>query len=330
MISSTTAPRALKERLKKLATPAPPAQLRRRFRRLDADAAATIESALRQHYFARSDSYLESEEGRNDLQDHVHRRLDLFRATVIPWFHSARALDGVEILEIGCGTGSSTVALAEQGSRVVAVDILPGSLAVARERCRLYGLPAEFHEANAIDVSKRLRGRRFDMIIFFAALEHMTHTERLTAMQRTWAMLPPGGLWCVVETPNRLWFHDSHTSHLPFFHWLPDQLAFAYSRFSPRASLADRFDRPSDSAMLDFLRLGRGVSFHEFELAMDRLDRLQVVSSLQIYLRRRSLLRRVLWKLTQDSRYESFLAQLQPGAHPGFFHANLDLILRKS
>ena len=34
-------------------------------------------------------------------------------------------------------------------------------------------------------------------------------------------MLAPGGLWAVVETPNRLHYFDDHSAKLPFHHWLP-------------------------------------------------------------------------------------------------------------
>jgi 2-polyprenyl-3-methyl-5-hydroxy-6-metoxy-1,4-benzoquinol methylase len=44
-----------------------------------------------------------------------------------------------------------------------------------------------------------LQGRSFDIIIFYASLEHMVHEERLRAIADTWAMLRPGDLWCVVE-----------------------------------------------------------------------------------------------------------------------------------
>ena len=32
------------------------------------------------------------------------------------------------------------------------------------------------------------------------------------------------GLLVIVEAPNRLWLEDTHTSELPFFQWLPDNL----------------------------------------------------------------------------------------------------------
>ena len=67
-----------------------------------------------------------------------------------------------------------------------------GGLAVARDRCRVYGLDAEFERVSATEVHERFAGRTFDFIIFFAALEHLTHEERMTSMAHTWNMLKPG------------------------------------------------------------------------------------------------------------------------------------------
>jgi S-adenosylmethionine-dependent methyltransferase len=329
MISIGRLPKGLRYFLKMRATPAPPRVVTREFRDVGKSALGAIEASLRHTFFADNVAYLSSHEGRNDLQDHLRGRLNHFRRTVIPWLNDARPLSGAKILEIGCGTGSSTVALAEQGAKVTAIDILGSSLHVARERCRVYGLEAEFLELDATEVQRVFHDRHFDFIIFFGVLEHMTHDERMIAMRETWSMLSPSDLWVVVDTPNRLWFHDGHTSMLPFFHWLPDDLAFKYSRFSPRESLKHRYHELDEAAILDFLRLGRGVSFHEFELTMDRAESLPVLDSLSMFLRKRSLLRAVLWKLTSESRYESFLARIEPRMHRGFFHQYLDLIIRK-
>jgi S-adenosylmethionine-dependent methyltransferase len=155
------------------------------------------------------------------------------------------------------------VALAEQGALRTGVDLVERSLLVARERCAAHCVIAAFHCANATDVHRRFAGEAFDLILFFAALEHMTHAERIAAMRSTWEMLPPGGLWGVIETPNRLWPEDRHTSLLPFYHWLPDDLAYRYSRFSPRRDFAGLYTGdPHDATMTDYLRRGRGVSYH--------------------------------------------------------------------
>ena len=118
-----------------------------------------------------------------DLHDHLNLRLTVDRLTVIPWLAAARPLQGQRILEIGCGTGSSTVALAEQGAKVLGIDIDDGALAVARDRCVAYGITAEFRSLNADRISETFGPGAFDAIIYFAALEHMTIAERLKSLR---------------------------------------------------------------------------------------------------------------------------------------------------
>jgi predicted SAM-dependent methyltransferase len=49
---------------------------------------------------------------------------------------------------------------------------------------------------NATEVAAAFEDRAFDLIIFYASLEHMLIEERLQAIADTWAMLRPGDLWC--------------------------------------------------------------------------------------------------------------------------------------
>jgi methyl halide transferase len=90
-------------------------------------------------------------------------------------------------LELGCGTGTNTVWLAQQGFEVTAVDISPTALAEAEERARRAGVAVRFVAA---DVTKPLdltgpfgfvfdRGcyhavRRVDVDGFLANLERLT------------------------------------------------------------------------------------------------------------------------------------------------------------
>ena len=307
-----------------------PRHLSANFTTIDKQQLEQVESSLRDHYFTRfPEDYLSTEWGKNDLQNHLFRRLDLDRSLIVPWLDAARPLRGSSILEIGCGTGSSTVALAEQGAEVTAIDVDESSLAVARERCRAYGLKVNFAHANATDVERLFAGRHFDYIIFYAALEHMTMEERLFAIGATWKVLSPGDLWCVIDTPNRLWYYDAHTSLLPFHMWLPDDLAFAYSRFSPRQNYRERYREYTDEAKLDFLRRGRGVSFHEFELAMKPLNELKIKSSLNLTNRRRGLWGPLKWRRSNEYRYLSLLRRIAPEVHEGFLQSFLYLIIEK-
>lgn len=335
MIPSKNIPTSIKNLVRPLIKPRIAKSISKRYKHINQEGMRLIEASLKQNYFTQRDAwyadtaYLSSEEGQTDLKNHLHQRLDRYRYTVIPWLNYSKPLSGASILEIGCGTGSATVALAEQGAEVTAVDILETNLIVARDRCTVYDLHANFLCANATELHKILAGQHFDFIIFFATLEHMTIGERIIAMKNTWDMLSPGSLWCVKETPNRLWYYDSHTSQLPFYLWLPDDLAFLYSQFSPRKNFCDLYRDIDEDSMLDFLRRGRGVSFHEFELTMKRAEELDVVSSFPIFLREQYFFRKVAWMLSKKGRFESFLVQFGPNIHRGFYQNSLDLIIRK-
>jgi hypothetical protein len=117
---------------------------------------------------------------------------------------------------------------------------------------------------------------------------------------------------------------------LPFYQWLPEDLAFLYSQFSPRKNFNSLFREMNSNKKLDFSRWGTGVSFHEFELTMKPANTLNVVSSLPIFLRKKNFLRWTLWKLMTESRYESFLVKVGPKIHKGFYQQYLDLIIRKN
>lgn len=292
----------------------------------------SMKRSLKENFFSHEpNGYLNTDAGQRDLMDHVIHRLESDRRQSIPWLDNVRPLDGARVLEIGCGTGTSTVALAEQGARVTAIDIDEKALVDAGKRAEIYGVDADFHVMNATQVAEAFSDVRFDFIIFWAALEHMTVEERLAAIRETWNMLPDGAFWCVTEAPNRLWFYDSHTSQLPFYNWLPDDMAIKYSSFSPRQKIGEEFNRVNgaESEIVKLQRLGRGVSFHEFQLTIGPVERLDVVSSLAQFHRSR-LVPYLRWRSSAEHKYESFMRNLCPEIHPGFFHENLDLIIRKS
>lgn len=171
-----------------------PAHLERNVRPLDPATEAQVRRSLLDHYFADAPpGYLETEIGGKDLEAHPFHRLARNRRVIVPWLDQTRSLAGARILEIGCGTGASTVALAEQGAEGVGVDIDEPAMAAARDRCRLHGQRATIVSCNATKLAERFAGERFDFIIFFAALEHVTHEERLASIGSTWRMLPSGG-----------------------------------------------------------------------------------------------------------------------------------------
>ncbi|MEX2215719.1 MAG: class I SAM-dependent methyltransferase [Phycisphaeraceae bacterium] len=289
-----------------------------------------MEAAIHAYYAGTAGMDMTTAKGRDNLRNELHFRLDASREKELPWLDHVQPLKGARILEIGCGTGSSTVAMAEQGAQVVGVDVDAPSLDVAKLRCELYGVEAEFHACNAAEAAQRMAGREFDLIIFFASLEHMTHDERLAAMRSTWEMLRPGQIWCVMETPNRLWFYDHHSALMPFYLWLPDDLALKYAQFSDREDFRNACKLPVADPMTNFLRQGRGVSFHEFDLTMGPVDELDVIGCRSMFIRKHRLGARLGWYLSHKGRFERFLAKrAKRNIHRAFFHPSLDITIRK-
>ena len=85
---------------------------------------ARLREVLERTYFARCDpGYLDSPAGRDDLADHLHRRYDVCLAHVVPWLARHARLEDAEIVEIGCGTGSSTAGFAGVARHVHGYDI---------------------------------------------------------------------------------------------------------------------------------------------------------------------------------------------------------------
>ncbi|MDO9390748.1 MAG: methyltransferase domain-containing protein [bacterium] len=290
--------------------------------KLDPSRLKEIELSIRNNYHQgwRSEKHYTSESYAVDLKEHLIDRLENDRITYIPWFNKTVPLKGANILEIGCGTGSSTIALAEQGANVTGIDIDEGALKVARDRCRVYNVPATMVSGNAAAICDDLRGRKFDLIIFFAAMEHMVHDERIDCLRKYYDLLAKGAYLSIVETPNRLWYFDGHTSFLPFFNWLPDDAAFDYSRFSSKENFKELYRIHTDENVLHFLRRGRGVSFHEMEIALNiPADKFHVAD----------YFRRPFFPFSLDSGYHNLLRRIYPKISKGFFYPSIDIIIKK-
>lgn len=261
--------------------------------------------------------------GDHEFERLAYDRLNEFRKFVIPWINSVHHLEGAHVLEIGSGTGNSTVALAEQGANTVGCDVCEKSVMLARQRLKAFGLDADLHVMNGVEIAQL--NQHFDLVFHWASLEHMTYSERLASLADAWKIINPNGLLVVVESPNRLWYWDSHTSEQAFFHWLPDELAIPYAKFSPRK----RFAADIDIHRFSLARYGRGVSFHEYELAIGKHVTSRTCSSLGEYLGTNPM-RRILRYWTKEYRYMRLLSNIRGiPPHVGWREQTLTLAIRK-
>lgn len=123
----------------------------------------------------------------------------------IKWATIKRALadldvptDG-EILDVGVGSGWTTVFLAQEGYRPTGIDIGPASVTVGSDRAARHGVCAEFLAADMEDMDL---GRAFDACLVFDALHHSQRQRQV--VQRIAAHLKPGG-WALFGEPS--WLH---------------------------------------------------------------------------------------------------------------------------
>lgn len=102
-----------------------------------------------------------------------------------------------EVLELGCGTGSTALRLAPHTARLLATDFSPDMLAIARERRQVQPVPQlEFALAD-VD-GQGFEAARYDRVLAFNLLHLSADLDQALAMVvRT---LRPGGL-LISKTP---------------------------------------------------------------------------------------------------------------------------------
>lgn len=94
------------------------------------------------------------------------------------------------VLDLGCGTGFWPVEFWERGFRdIVAADLSPNSLGLAKKRAEAYGATVTFQEENAEDLS--FPAFAFDHVNCLGVVHHTVEPER--AVAEIHRVLKPGG-----------------------------------------------------------------------------------------------------------------------------------------
>jgi hypothetical protein len=264
-----------------------------------------------------------------NMRDHVEGRYTLFADCIVPWLKSVSPdLSCMTAVEVGSGTGASSLAFATQVKKLICYEIEDLSIEAARERLGYFGLDnVEFHrELFGPSCGLVASGEKVDLVVLCAVLEHMTFQELRDCLSTAWTLLNEGGLLLVADTPNRFAVFDAHTSLLPYFSALPREIKQAYARdFSPRDHFRTAIaDAPPGDIDLLLTRWGSGISFHEFELAIGRNVHDHVV--LTGY---EPILRNVAPPTVDDAILRFSFSQYGLAVSPAFTRANMYFVLRK-
>ena len=145
-------------------------------------------------------------------------------------------------LDMGCGTGELTLALARMGAkRITGVDFLPRSIETARAHARRLGVGGvRFVCANLHQWTPQ---EQYDVLLSFDALEHIDAPRRLLGSMAE--LIAPGGIAVISFGPL---FHSPFGDHMWDFFRV--QLPWRGVLFSEPALLRVRreFFRPTDRA----------------------------------------------------------------------------------
>jgi 2-polyprenyl-3-methyl-5-hydroxy-6-metoxy-1,4-benzoquinol methylase len=144
-------------------------------------------------------------------------------------------LNGLKILDLGCGLGGLSVALALRGVVVTSFDFNLAYCNITRLRGQRYGLKLD--PVNGAGENLPFPESYFDVVICMDVLEHVQNPEKLLAeISRT---LKPAGL-AYITAINRFAFNDPHY-HVPGVNWLPRSLSEPYLKLAGRNKDNSRF-----------------------------------------------------------------------------------------
>lgn len=110
----------------------------------------------------------------------------------------SRALDGLRILDIGCGAGLVSEPLCRMGASVTGVDPSPEIIAAARLHAGEGGLAIDYRATTAEALAEA--GESFDVVLMLEVVEHVADVPAFVAT--VGALARPGGL-VVASTINR-------------------------------------------------------------------------------------------------------------------------------
>ena len=139
------------------------------------------------------------------------------------------------ILDIGCGTGEFTRLLAKQAENVVAIDLSPNTIKIARQRSREY-TNINFQVADIMQWE--FPKEHFDAIVSIATLHHLPVEQLLPKLQ---AALVPGGKLVILDLLKYESIQDSLSDVVAVpLNWALEILRNSQIKRSPEAVKAMR------------------------------------------------------------------------------------------
>jgi SAM-dependent methyltransferase len=155
------------------------------------------------------------------------------------------SIEGMSVLEVGCGFGSLSLFFAACGARVVGVEPKPAPLSVGRAVAAGHRLAVEFRCGQLKELE--MPEFSFDVALLDNSLPYVIRRDkRLRLLRETKRVLRPGGR-LIVRSVNR-WHPRDAFSGLPLIQLLPPRYASQISKRFGRRRPRVRVTSPPDAA----------------------------------------------------------------------------------
>ncbi len=187
---------------------------------------------------AESWATLTSEAPVSGVRATVRAGRDRMRHLLCSWLPTN--LSGARVLDAGCGTGAAAVELARRGAEVVAIDLSPNLVAVAKARAAQSALRGRIDWRSGDMLDPALGG--FDHVLAMDSLIHYEGPDALTAVaallprvrtSMVWTFAPRTPLLSVMHAVGRLLPHGDRAPRI-----VPLAESMVRGAFATRADLA--------------------------------------------------------------------------------------------
>lgn len=125
------------------------------------------------------------------IRDHICKYFERDSASI-------RALEGLRLLDIGCGGGLISEPMARMGAEVTGIDASEKNIAVAQLHAEQSGVNVRYRAAAAEELAAE--GAQYDVVLALEIIEHVADVPAF--MDAAARLLAPGGL-LVMSTLNR-------------------------------------------------------------------------------------------------------------------------------
>jgi 2-polyprenyl-3-methyl-5-hydroxy-6-metoxy-1,4-benzoquinol methylase len=119
------------------------------------------------------------------------------KASLIKQFGS---IAGLEVIEVGAGSGTYGAILARHGAKVTVLDYSANALQVSRELYESLGIEATFILADALAIGDDLKAK-YDVSMSFGLAEHFADGQRLQIIRSHFDLIKPSGM-TLISVPN--------------------------------------------------------------------------------------------------------------------------------